>query len=182
MKHQQNLPGTLSKAVLALGLGCTAIAVSAPQQASAHTLVASLQLARLAELADGLQAGGNADAAVPAMKIGLPTKLAGLWYRVTDEFEEKCGESSLRIETGSNNHFTPITRGDPDYLTPYNDPNDAFGGRFDWKCGSSLEHSECSDSPNGADYIRVAWSRTGRNIAIKCFERCGDGSAEGDCL
>lgn len=179
MKHRSNPPGTLGKAALALGLGVAAVAVA--QQASAHTMLASLQIASVAQLVDATLSGG-AHGAEPVMQVGKRHKLGGLWYRVTDEFEEKCGEATLRIETGSNNHFTPIKRGDPDYLTPYNDPNDAHGGRFDWKCGSSLEHSECSDSPNGADYIRVAWAKTGRNISIMCFERCGDGSAEGDCL
>ncbi|MBC8069671.1 MAG: hypothetical protein IAG13_15145 [Deltaproteobacteria bacterium] len=167
-----------ARAAAAIGLSCAVLAWVAPRIASARTALVQASLGRLSDVAEETMPGTDA---VPMMGIGTPYFLAGLWYEVTDEFEEKCGLSTLRIETGSNNHFTSITRGDPDYVTPYSDPNDVYGGDFDWKCGSNLEHSSCSDSPNGADHIRVYWSKTGRNIAIKCFEKCGDGSSQSDC-
>ena len=85
--------------------------------------------------------------------MAVNKRVANVWYQQVDRFEEACGLGSLRIETGSNNNWTSIPRGEARRVTPYNDPNDAFGGRFDWKCGSNLEHSECSDSPSGADFI-----------------------------
>ena len=161
-----------------LGLACAALATAAPRIASAESATANAALGGLTSIIDAVSPESDA---VPMTAIGNPHLLNGLWYEITDEFEEKCSGPTLRIETGSNNHFTSITRGDPDYVTPFSDPNDVYGGDFDWKCGSSLEHSSCADSPNGADYIRVAWSSTGRNIDIKCFERCGDGSSQSDC-
>jgi hypothetical protein len=183
MKNHPTLSRSFGKIAVALGLGCAALTFAAPQRASAQPLSLHSMFDDLGEvvrigLAEGLDLFGAPDA--EAMAIGKPTFLADEWYRVTDEFEEACGLGSLRIET-ANHVYTTIERGKAKYVHPYADPNDAFGGRFDWKCGTNLEHSECSDSPGGADWIRVYWESNTRNIQIKCFEKCGDGSSEADC-
>lgn len=165
-------------------LGIVATSVVAPSVAVAQPLSFVDHLGAAIELVRAQLESDSPMLEVPtaeAMQIGKPTFLADQWFKVTDEFEEACGLGSLRIETGSNNNFTTITRGKAKYVTPFNDPNDAHGGRFDWKCGNNLEHSECSDSPNGADHIRVYWESNTRNIQIKCFERCGDGTSQSDC-
>lgn len=176
-------PSRLRRIALAAGITATIIA---PGIAAAQPLSFVDQLGAAVELIrEQLEVDQDApmleEPEAVAMQIGKPTFLAGQWFKVVDEFEEACGLGSLRIETTSNNHFTTIERGKAKYVTPFNDPNDAHGGRYDWKCGSNLEHSECSNSPNGADHIRVYWEMNTRNIQVKCFERCGDGTASSDC-
>lgn len=114
------------------------------------------------------------------MAVGHSYILFDNWHEEVDAFEEKCGSGRLSIETDYR-EFTPIPRGKVTYVKPYNNKNDTAGGRFSWKCSSSLEHSECSNSPSGADFIRVYWSLDSRNISIRCFELCGDGSSAMDC-
>ncbi len=104
------------------------------------------------------------------------------WYYKTDDFYEACGASKLSVRTSPGNtasDFTSIPRGVPIWVTP----SYAWNGAFAWHCGtwSSSDHdySEC-DGPT-ADKVRIYWDPESREIHMRCYEKCGDGSHPDDC-
>lgn len=101
--------------------------------------------------------------------------LAGKYYYRTDVYAEQCGAGSLTVLTGGGPTWSNVPRGDVTYLTPLT----FTGGEFAWRCGNTLEWSECDESP--ADWVRFYWDPNSRNINVMCFNKCGDGSSPADC-
>ena len=109
--------------------------------------------------------------------------LGGKYYYQTDHFSEQCGASTLKVRVNWSNAsdaWSYVPRNDTTYLKPAQYPN----GTFDWVCGNQLvngtDHSECNNAP--ANYVRFFWDFNSRNIDVRCFKICGDGSSAADCI
>jgi len=54
----------------------------------------------------------------------------------------------------------------------------SWGVTIPWFCGSNWERMECSGP---GDYIRLDWDPDSRDINVRCYGMCGDGSSPEDC-
>jgi hypothetical protein len=99
--------------------------------------------------------------------------IGGLYYYVTDDFDEQCGSAWVQVYTTSG--WQSLPRGDSKYWKPVQYSN----GTFKWSCAGSIEYSECNDAP--ADKVRFYWDPYSRRIDMTCYKKCGDGSSYSDC-
>jgi len=111
----------------------------------------------------------SVDQAATGYQIGTPP----LWYYKTDDFDEQCGSAGVSVLT--NTGWNSLDRGVSEYLKPAT----ASNGTFQWKCGNSIEFSECDDAP--AQRVRFYWDPYSRRIDVTCYKRCGDGTSYSDC-
>ncbi|MEJ7602673.1 MAG: hypothetical protein WKG01_32590 [Kofleriaceae bacterium] len=99
--------------------------------------------------------------------------IGGLYHYQTDDFDEQCGNGFASVLTTSG--WESLPRGSSRYWKPLQ----ASNGTFQWKCGSTVEYSECDDAP--ARRVRFYWDPYSRRIDMTCYKLCGDGSDYSDC-